>query len=290
MMWEEIKEEFKNIQNHINNGLDTAAEQTYNEDLWDYEHGNGGGRTRVYTDGVLEKGGVNFSAVEGKLNPKIAQNMGQPANQVFKATGVSLVIHPRNPYIPTVHMNVRYFECGDSWWFGGGIDLTPYYPYKEDVIHFHSTLKKVCDQFDTNYYPRFKSWCDEYFYLPHRNETRGVGGVFFDQLSGDKKQIFEFVKAVGYAFNQAYIPLIEKRKVSPYVDRHRNFQLYRRGRYVEFNLVYDKGTLFGLETKGRIESILMSLPAQANWKYNWRPEPGSEEAQLDEYLKPHDWV
>ncbi len=290
MNWDNIKEEFKAVQDHICQGLNEVAEQNFQEDLWEYEHGNGGGRTRVYADGIIEKGGVNFSAVEGKLNSKIAEKMGQKPDQDFKATGVSLVIHPKNPYVPTVHMNIRYFECGDSWWFGGGIDLTPYYPYKEDVVHFHSVLKATCDQFDSEYYPKFKPWCDEYFFLPHRDETRGVGGIFFDHLTGNKEQTFKFVRAVGFAFNQSYIPIVAKRKVTPYIDRHRDFQLYRRGRYVEFNLVYDKGTLFGLETKGRIESILMSLPAQANWKYNWTPQSGSEEAQLNEFLVPRDWV
>ena len=206
--------------------------------------------------------------------------------------GVSLVLHPRNPYCPTVHMNVRHFSAGDTWWFGGGMDLTPYYGFEEDARHFHAACKQALAPFGTEYYPRFKRWCDEYFHLKHRNEARGIGGIFFDDLAdGELDFSFRLVRAVGDAFLGAYLPILEKRRRMGFGERERAFQLYRRGRYVEFNLVYDRGTLFGLQSGGRTESILMSLPPHAAWRYDWQPAPGSAEAKLhSDFLKPRDWV
>ena len=273
--------------------LDGTA--TFHEDAWQHTHG-GGGRTRVIQDGaVIEKGGVNFSAVEGPtLPPSIADRQPEAAGHPFFATGISLVIHPRNPHVPTVHMNCRYFEAGPVWWFGGGSDLTPYYPRLEDVVHFHRTLKAACDQTDPAWHAGFKTWCDEYFRITHRKEQRGVGGIFFDDLGpdrGDFDRVNGFVQATGRAFLQAYAPIMERRKDEPWTDDERWFQQYRRGRYVEFNLVYDRGTLFGLQTGGRIESILMSLPPEVRWIYDYRAQPGSREAELTEkWLQPHDWA
>ena len=208
----------------------------------------------------------------------------------FYASGVSLVLHPRNPFVPTVHMNVRYLERGAKSWFGGGIDLTPTYPFEEDIVKFHRTLKATCDKYEAGDYAKFKADCDDYFFIRHRNEARGVGGIFFDYMADDLEAAFEFTKALGQTFARAYLPILAARKEIPYGTRQRDFQLYRRGRYVEFNLVYDRGTLFGLETGGRIESILMSLPPLTAWHYDWQPEPGSPEAALTEVLKPRDWA
>ena len=268
------------------------------EDNWTREQG-GGGRTRVLTDGkVFEQGGVNFSYVQGTQMPASATaHRPELQGRSFQAMGVSLVIHPHNPYVPTSHANVRFFiaekEGADPvWWFGGGFDLTPYYANREDVIEWHKTSKAACDPFGEETYSKYKNWCDEYFYLKHRDETRGVGGLFFDDLNEmGFEQSFAFMQSVGDHYIKAYRPIVNRRKDSKFDERERDFQLYRRGRYVEFNLVYDRGTLFGLQTGGRTESILMSLPPLVKWRYNWHPEPGSAEADLyDNYLKPQDWL
>jgi coproporphyrinogen III oxidase len=283
---------FETLQKKICKALEEIeGDKKFAEDRWERE-GGGGGVTKVMEDGaVFEKAGVNVSTVFGVLPKAIAQKMQvQPSN--FCATGVSLVIHPRSPMIPTVHANYRYFEHadGDSW-FGGGSDLTPYYPYEEDIIHFHETLKKACDLHDSEYYSTFKKWCDEYFFIEHRGEARGVGGIFFDYLRGDGEMHFAFVQSVGDAFLDTYLPIVEKRKSEPWGEKEKAWQLLRRGRYVEFNLVYDRGTTFGLETKGRTESVLMSLPPRVEWKYNMHPQIGSREANLLGLLtNPRDWV
>ncbi len=269
------------------------------EDAWTYACGKGGGRSRVLSAGqVIEQGGVNFSHVIGEnLPPSATAHRPELAGRGFHAVGLSLVIHPRNPHVPTSHANVRFFiaEKGDAepvWWFGGGMDLTPYYPVEEDVIAWHETSKAACEPFGTEVYPRYKKWCDEYFFLKHRNESRGVGGLFFDDLNDwGFPRCFEFLRSVGDHYIPAYLPIVRRRKDTPYGEREQAFQRYRRGRYVEFNLVYDRGTLFGLQSGGRTESILMSLPPVAHWRYNWTPEAGSPEANLTEYfLKPRDWL
>ncbi len=272
--------------------------QRFVEDQWVREQG-GGGRTRVIAEGeVFEQGGVNFSHVFGTDLPASA-TAARPelANRNFQAMGVSLVIHPNNPYVPTSHANVRFFiaeKPGEPaiWWFGGGFDLTPYYADKEDVLHWHRTAQSACDPFGNEVYREYKNWCDNYFFLKHRNETRGAGGLFFDDLNeGGFERCFALMRSVGDHYIPAYLPIVQKRKSSRFGEREREFQLYRRGRYVEFNLVYDRGTLFGLQTGGRTESILMSMPPIAKWRYNWNPEPGSPEADLyDNYLAPHDWL
>jgi coproporphyrinogen III oxidase len=287
----QTQEFFTYLQDKICHGLEEAdGGARFQEDKWQRE-GGGGGRTRVMEEGaVFEKAGVNFSAVEGFLPDEFAKKIALGEGREFFATGVSLVLHPRNPYAPTVHANFRYLEKGSARWFGGGLDLTPYYPFREDARHFHHTLKEACDKHDPGYYPRFKKWCDEYFFLKHRNETRGVGGIFFDYLQGDMENLFAFVKDAGEAFLPAYLPIIELRRDHEYGEREREFQLIRRGRYVEFNLVYDRGTIFGLETRGRTESILMSLPPLVRWVYDYKPEPGSAEAEAWAYFKPQDWL
>jgi len=271
---------------------------SFREDQWQREEG-GGGRSRVLEDGaVFEKAGINFSHVHGEQLPASATaQRPELAGRSFEALGVSLVIHPRNPYIPTSHANVRFFiaqkeNAAPVWWFGGGFDLTPYYGFEEDAIHWHQTAKQACDPFGTNTYPRYKKWCDDYFYLKHRAEPRGIGGLFFDDLNEpDFENSFAFMRSVGDHYVPAYTPIVEKRKDHPYSERERDFQLYRRGRYVEFNLVYDRGTLFGLQTGGRTESILMSLPPVVKWRYDWQPESGSPEAELyEKFLKPGDWI
>jgi coproporphyrinogen III oxidase len=262
----------------------------FREDLWQRE-GGGGGRTRVLSGGgVFEKAGVNFSNVHGRLAEEFARQLpGEGLD--FRATGISLVLHPRNPMVPTVHANFRCLTKGNREWFGGGADLTPYYPYREDVIHFHRVWKRVCERHaGVVDYRRLKQWCDEYFFLAHRGEARGVGGIFFDYLEGDRHQVFAFVRDAGDAFLDAYLPIAQRRKEEPYTSAQRAFQEFRRGRYVEFNLLYDRGTLFGLKTGGRIESILMSLPPVVRWEYDYRPVPGSREAELPDYLKPRDWA
>lgn len=296
---EAVKTYLLNLQDRICQALESLEpEARFYEDLWEYQTGQGGGRTRVIADGkVLEKGGVNFSHVRGdKLPPSATAQRPELAGRSFQALGVSLVIHPRNPYAPTSHANVRLLvaeQAGEEpiWWFGGGFDLTPYYPFREDILHWHRTAKAACDPFGEDVYPRFKKWCDEYFYLKHRGETRGVGGLFFDDLNAwGFERCFEFMRSVGDHYVPAYLPIVERRKDLPYGEREREFQAYRRGRYVEFNLIYDRGTLFGLQSGGRTESILMSLPPVAKWGYNWRPEPGTPEAHLYEYLRPRDWL
>ena len=268
------------------------------EDSWVREEG-GGGRSRVLTEGgIIEKGGVNFSHVTGEQMPASATaHRPELAGRKFEAMGVSLVIHPHNPYIPTSHANVRFFIAEKEgaepvWWFGGGYDLTPYYGNDEDCKHWHQTAKEACQPFGEDVYPKYKKWCDDYFYLKHRNEPRGIGGLFFDDLNTpDFDQAFSFMRAVGDSYTKAYVPIITRRKDIAYGERERQFQLYRRGRYVEFNLVFDRGTLFGLQTGGRTESILMSLPPLVRWEYDWHPEPGTEEAKLyDHYLQPQEWV
>jgi len=267
------------------------------EDAWTRAAG-GGGRTRVLRDGALfEQAGVNFSRVSGnQLPPSATAHRPELAGGSFIATGVSLVLHPKNPYVPTTHANVRYFEASKEgvepvWWFGGGFDLTPYYPFDEDVVHWHTVARDLCAPFGAGTYPRFKKWCDEYFTLKHRGETRGVGGLFYDDLDeGGFERCLDFTKAVGQGFLDAWLPIAARRRDMPYGEREREFQLYRRGRYVEFNLVYDRGTLFGLQSGGRTESILMSLPPRVRFEYAYQPEAGSPEARLAEYLQPRDWV
>lgn len=270
----------------------------FHEDHWEREEG-GGGRSRVLTDGaVIEKGGVNFSHVHGTELPASATaHRPELAGRSFEAMGVSLVIHPHNPYLPTSHANVRFFIAEKPgaepvWWFGGGYDLTPYYGNEEDCQHWHRTAKEACEPFGEDIYPSFKKWCDDYFYIKHRDEHRGVGGLFFDDFNGlGFERSFALMRAVGDSYVPAYQPIMARRKDTPFGERERNFQLYRRGRYVEFNLVYDRGTLFGLQTGGRTESILMSLPPLVRWDYDWHPEPGSPEAALtNEYLQPRDWI
>ncbi len=286
----EVIAAFQQLQDDICAALVKESEQDFKEDNWEYDRGEGGGRTRIFQGDMIEKGGVNFSALSGKLSEKIARKLKGDGSLDFFASGVSLVIHPRNPFVPTVHMNVRYVERGEKTWFGGGIDLTPYYPDQDDIIHFHRSLKAVCDTHGPGLYPEYKEACDQYFFIKHRNEARGVGGIFFDYLMADPQKDFRFTLDVGQAFNPIYLPVLEKHKDETWAEKQRQFQLYRRGRYVEFNLVYDRGTLFGLETNGRIESILMSLPPLTAWTYDWHPEPGSREAELYDVLKPRDWA
>ncbi|MGB5455604.1 MAG: oxygen-dependent coproporphyrinogen oxidase [Gammaproteobacteria bacterium] len=275
------------------------GKEDFIHDEWRRDHGGGGGLTRVLTDGaVFEQAGVNFSHVQGDALPASATaHRPELAGREFEAMGVSLVIHPHNPSVPTSHANVRFFIARKEgsepiWWFGGGFDLTPYYGNKEDCKHWHSVARDACIDFGDNVYPRYKKWCDDYFYLKHRKEPRGIGGLFFDDLNeGGFEQCFAFLRSVGDHYLKAYLPIVQKRKNTEFGERERQFQLYRRGRYVEFNLVYDRGTLFGLQTGGRTESILMSLPPVVNWRYNWKPEAGSAEAELyDTYLKPADWL
>ncbi len=270
----------------------------FEEDGWARE-GGGGGRSRVLVDGaVIEKGGVNFSHVYGDgLPPSATASRPELAGRSFQALGVSLVIHPKNPYVPTSHANVRFLVAEKPgsepvWWFGGGYDLTPYYGFDEDCRHWHQTARSACEPFGTEVYPQYKKWCDDYFYLKHRNEPRGIGGLFYDDLNAwGFERCFAFMRAVGDSYLPAYGPLISARKGMSYGEREREFQLYRRGRYVEFNLVYDRGTIFGLQSGGRTESILMSLPPLVRWRYDWHPDPDSAEAKLyDVYLQPKDWA
>ena len=287
------------LQDNICHSLEQAdGKARFVEDAWQRAEG-GGGISRVLTGGaVFEQAGVNYSHVFGANMPASATaHRPELAGRSFNACGVSLVIHPNNPYLPTTHANVRFFiaeKPGEApvWWFGGGFDLTPYYPFEEDVVHWHQTAKAAVDPFGAQYYPAYKKWCDDYFYLKHRGETRGVGGLFFDDLNQPGfEQSFALMQAVGEAFIPAYLPIVEKRKATPYSERERQFQLYRRGRYVEFNLVYDRGTLFGLQSGGRTESILMSMPPLVRWQYGYQPEADSAEAQLyQRYLQPQDWL
>lgn len=284
-------EYFRALQDRMCAALE-AFESTehFREDIWQRAEG-GGGRTRILSEGdVFEKAGVNFSEVHGQLSEEFARQVPGEGRD-FTATGISLVLHPRNPYVPTVHANFRFLTKGGTQWFGGGSDLTPYYPFHEDVVHFHRAWKTVCDRHSgVADYARFKRWCDDYFYLPHRQEHRGVGGIFFDYLEGDGERIFAFVRACGDGFLGAYTPIVKRRKDIFYTERERNFQEFRRGRYVEFNLIHDRGTLFGLKTGGRVESIFMSLPPVARWLYDYHPDPQTPEAHLYEFLKPRDWA
>ena len=277
-------------------GVDGGAR--FARDAWQ-RPGGGGGESRVLKGGaLLEQGGVGFSHVMGHgLPPSATQERPELAGAAFEAMGVSLVFHPHNPYVPTTHMNVRFFIAEKdgvpaAWWFGGGFDLTPYYPFDDDVRHWHRVARAACAPFGADVYPRYKDWCDRYFYLKHRGETRGVGGLFFDDLNAwGFERSFAFLRAVGDAFLEAYLPIVERRCALAFGAREREFQLYRRGRYVEFNLVYDRGTTFGLQSGGRTESILMSLPPLVRFEYDWRPEPGSPEARLySDYLRPRDWL
>jgi coproporphyrinogen III oxidase len=292
---QQIKDYLLNLQGKICTAIENEdGTKKFITDNWQYTQG-GGGISKVLEDGALiEKAGVNFSHVLGnKLPPSATVQRPELIDKAFQALGVSLVIHPRNPYVPTVHMNLRFF-CAENnvWWFGGGFDLTPYYAFEEDCKHWHQTAKAACDPFGANIYPQYKKWCDDYFYLKHRNESRGIGGLFFDDVNQwGFDHCFEFIKSIGDHFLLAYLPILQKRKNIAYGERERDFQCYRRGRYVEFNLVYDRGTLFGLQSGGRTESILMSLPPEVKWRYNWRPEEGTPEAELyEKFLKKKDWV
>jgi len=292
---EQIAIYFQSLQDQICKALEEAdGAGRFHQDLWQREAG-GGGRTRIIQGKHIEKGGVNWSAVHGPMPEKIASALKLDGGEFF-ASGVSIVLHPQSPKVPIIHMNVRYFEMSNGiWWFGGGIDLTPHYIVEEDAKYFHHALKKVCDKHHSDYYPMFKKWADDYFFIKHRDETRGIGGIFFDRLSQNedfsKEQRFEFVKDVGELFAPLYVHLLQKNKDLPFTEREKNWQLVRRGRYVEFNLVWDKGTKFGLDTNGRTESILMSLPPEVNWVYSHQVEEGSEEEKTQALLKKGvDWT
>ncbi len=292
-----VKSYLKNLQNRICAELETLdGKASFARDAWE-RPGGGGGESRVLRDGaVFEQAGVGFSHVFGdEMPPSATKTRPELAGKQFQAVGVSLVLHPRNPYVPTTHANFRFFTAGETdpvWWFGGGYDLTPYYPFRDDVVHWHRTAKAACDPYGEELYPKYKDWCDRYFFLKHRDETRGVGGLFFDDVNeAGFDESFAFLKSVGDSFLDAYKPIVQRRQDHPSGERQRNFQLYRRGRYVEFNLIYDRGTLFGLQSGGRTESILMSLPPAVRWEYNWQPEPDSPEAKLySDYLSPRDWL
>ena len=288
-----VREYLLGLQATIVERMEAIDGGAFARDEWKRPEG-GGGITRILENGsVLERAGVGFSDVTGtKLPPSASAHRPEIAGRPWEAMGVSLVFHPRNPYSPTVHMNVRFFAAGDAWWFGGGMDLTPYYPFEEDCIHFHRANREALDRIDRALHPRFKKACDEYFFLRHRNEPRGIGGTFFDDFSeGGFERASSVMRAVGDAFVPAYAPILERRKDTPYGERERDFQAYRRGRYVEFNLVWDRGTLFGLQSGGRSESILMSLPPLVKWRYDWTPEAGSPEARLASFLTPpRDWA
>ena len=296
---DQVRDYLRSLQNRIVAELEQLDdEQTFKRDAWD-RPGGGGGESRVLKNGgVFEQAGVNFSHVFGnELPPSATKTRPDLAGQGFQAMGVSLVLHPENPYIPTTHANFRFFMAGDEdsepvWWFGGGYDLTPYYGNHEDCVSWHQVAAAACAPFGDEIYPRFKTWCDEYFYLKHRDEPRGVGGLFFDDLNQwDFATCFAFMQAVGDSFIPAYRPIVERNKARAYGDRERQFQLYRRGRYVEFNLVFDRGTLFGLQSGGRTEAILMSLPPLVRWEYDYKPQPGSPEARLTEFfLRDRDWL
>ena len=290
---------FQQLQDALCDALETVDGATvFLQDEWQRDQG-GGGCSRVLVNGnVFEQAGVNFSYVSGEAMPASATaHRPELAGRSFKASGVSLVLHPKNPFVPTTHLNVRIFIAEKNgadpiWWFGGGYDLTPYYGFEEDCQHWHQTAKNACDPFGADLYPHFKKWADDYFYLKHRDECRGIGGLFFDDFNQlDFDTSFAFLRSIGDSFITAYLPIVERRRGIEFTQQQRDFQLYRRGRYVEFNLVYDRGTLFGLQSGGRTESILMSLPPQVNWRYNWKPALGSEEARLySDFLSPRDWV
>ena len=299
-MIEQVKKYLVQLQESICSDLESLdGRAIFEKDHWTKEDGNGSGITSVICDGnVFEKGGVNFSIVQGNKMPKSATALRpELEGRKYTALGVSLVLHPENPYIPTVHSNVRFFVAEEPgkepiWWFGGGFDLTPFYGFDEDAVHWHTTAKKACLPFGEKVYSKYKKWCDDYFYLEHRDEQRGIGGLFFDDLNeGGFDRCFKFMKSVGDHFSEAYLPIVIKRKDTPYGKKERNFQLYRRGRYVEFNLIYDRGTLFGLQSGGRTESILMSMPPEVKWSYQFQVEKDSEEEKLyNHYLKPKEWI
>jgi coproporphyrinogen III oxidase len=294
---EGVKEYLLGLQDRICASLVAEDGGNFREDDWE-RPGGGGGRSRVLAGGVIEKAGVNFSHVMGRELPAAASaRRPELAGGGLAARGVSVIVHPRNPFAPTSHANVRFFIAekeGEEavWWFGGGFDMTPYYGFEEDAVHWHQTAQEACRPFGDELYGKFKKWCDEYFFLKHRDEPRGVGGLFFDDFNeGGFAHCFAFMRSVGEGFVAAYMPILQRRKGLEYGDRQRQFQLYRRGRYVEFNLVYDRGTLFGLQSGGRTESILVSMPPLVRWEYDWQPEKGSQEAELyDVFLKPRDWV
>lgn len=294
---ENIAEYFRSLQNTICEAIEnTDGKGKFHEDIWQH-HSGGGGRTRVITDGnIIAKGGVNFSAVSGEVSDALQKQLNLTEKSDYFATGVSIVQHPVSPMVPIIHMNVRYFELSNgTCWFGGGIDLTPHYVVEEDARWFHAQLKQACDKHSAEYYPKFKEWADNYFFIPHRNETRGVGGIFFDYLKPkenlSKEDLFAFIQSVGEGFAPIYTHLMAKNSVLPYGESETNWQMLRRGRYVEFNLVWDRGTKFGLETNGRTESILMSLPPVANWVYDYQPEAGGEEEKTLGLLKKGiNWV
>jgi len=299
-MIEQVKKYLVHLQESICSDLESLdGGAVFEKDHWTKKDGNGSGITGVISDGnVFEKGGVNFSIVQGNKMPKSASALRpELEGRKYTALGVSLVLHPENPYIPTAHANVRFFVAEEPdkepiWWFGGGFDLTPFYGFDEDAVHWHKTAKKACLHFGEKVYSQYKKWCDDYFYLEHRNEQRGIGGLFFDDLNeGGFDRCFEFMKSVGDHFSEAYLPIVIKRKDTPYGEKERDFQLYRRGRYVEFNLIYDRGTLFGLQSGGRTESILMSMPPEVKWSYQFQVEKDSEEEKLsNHYLKPKEWI
>ncbi|MFC3716404.1 oxygen-dependent coproporphyrinogen oxidase [Luteimonas soli] len=292
-----VRDYLTGLQDRICTAIETAdGKATFVEDSWTRDEG-GGGRTRVLREGaVFEQAGIGFSDVSGtKLPPSATAARPELAGASWRAVGVSLVFHPRNPHVPTTHANVRHFRAvrdGETvaWWFGGGFDLTPFYPVDGDVLHWHRTARDLCAPFGDDRYAAHKRWCDEYFFLKHRGETRGVGGLFFDDLHTDFARDFDYLRAVGDGFLDAYLPIVERRRDAPYGERERQFQLYRRGRYVEFNLLWDRGTLFGIQSGGRSESILMSLPPLVRWEYGFAPEPDSPEARLQDYLHPRDWL
>ena len=296
---DDVSHYLQSLQSRIVSELEHIdGKEMFHEDAWTHE-GGGGGRSRVLKNGgVFEQAGVNYSHVFGsQLPPSATKSRPDLAGQGFQAVGVSLVLHPHNPYVPTTHANFRFFVAapGDEkpvWWFGGGYDLTPYYPFPEDVVDWHKVAKAACDPFGEDCYSRYKKWCDEYFYLKHRDETRGVGGLFFDDLNEPGfDDSFAFLRSIGDSFIPAYAPIVKRRQKHPFGERQRDFQLYRRGRYVEFNLIYDRGTIFGLQSGGRTESILMSLPPKVRWEYDWQPEPDSPEALVSaDYLRPRDWL
>jgi coproporphyrinogen III oxidase len=287
-----VHEYLAGLQQRIVDALETI-DGVFKKDTWLRPEG-GGGMSCILEEGkIFERAGVNLSRVQGRaLPPSASAQRPQIAGQPYDAMGVSLVLHPRNPHCPTVHMNVRFFSSADTWWFGGGMDLTPYYGFEEDARHFHAACKKALEPSGREYYPKYKKWCDEYFHIRHRGEARGVGGIFFDDLAdGDFEFSFSLVRSVGEHFLEAYLPILERRKGLAFTEKQRDFQAYRRGRYVEFNLVYDRGTLFGLQSGGRTESILMSLPPHVAWRYDWKPAPGSPEEKLyTDFLKPRDWI
>ena len=292
-----VRRYLKDLHERITAAVEALEAAGFRRDSWQRPEG-GGGESRILTGGeVFERAGVSFSHVAGGEMPQSASNLRpEIAGAPFEAMGLSLVFHPRNPYVPTTHCNVRFLVAAPKgapavWWFGGGFDLTPYYPFDEDVLHWHRTARAACQPFGADRYEKYKQWCDRYFFLPHRNETRGVGGLFFDDLNeGGFARCFGFLQSVGDHFLPAFMPIVERRRHVPWGERERNFQLYRRGRYVEFNLLYDRGTLFGLQSRGRTESILMSMPPLARWEYDWRPETGSPESRLCEFLRPRAYL